>query len=172
MLQVEDGAKTSTFWVTPVRGEVVRSARPIREKGGFVIQRQVREPLGADKPEAKEQHDEDTEGEPPTKMPAVARQQRAIPEGVVVGKVEGDGNCFFNVVGQGLGRLRNEPALPPARVRAEICAHMRKHRANYEEFWHGKDSASKKLEDFEDYIKQAHGGGRRVGGQPGGLRGG
>ena len=32
MLKVEDGTGTATLWVTPVRGEVVRSTRPIHEK--------------------------------------------------------------------------------------------------------------------------------------------
>ena len=154
MLQVEDASVTSSLWVVPIRGEVVRSSRPISEKGGFVFQRRAPAQLGADKPEAKNSKGEDSKEEgPPAKKPAVARQQRAVPEGVAINKVDGDGNCFFSVVGQGLGRIRNEPALPPARVRAEICAHMRKHRANYEEFWNGKDSDGKDMQDFEDYIK-------------------
>ena len=121
MLKVEDGTNTSSLWVTPVRGEVVRSTRPIREKGGFVFQRPLREALNADNPEAKAKHEEDKEGE----------------------------------------------ALQPARVRAEVCAHMRKHRSNYEEFWDGKGSAGNKLEDFEDYLKHM-----AEGGQLGSVRGG
>ena len=66
--------------------------------------------------------------------------------------VDRDGNCFYSVIGQALGRLRNEPALPANRVRAEICAHMRKHQASYAPFWSGHDSAGKDMDSFAEYI--------------------
>ena len=64
----------------------------------------------------------------------------SILEGVAVDKVDGDGNCFFAVIGKAVGRLRGEPARKAAQVRAEVCAHLRKHRESYEAFWNGKDS--------------------------------
>ena len=40
---------------------------------------------------------------------------------------------------------------------------MRKHQANYEEFWDGQVSEDKSLESFDDYIKHVAESGRWAG---------
>ena len=137
----------------PVRGEQVRASKPIREKGAFVFDRagDVKADSGVDKPAAGTTAGDGEE--PPTKKPAVNRKHRAVPDGAMIDKVDGDGNCFYTVVGCALGRLRGSPALPPARVRAEVCAHMRKHSAVCTALWDGKDSCDQPLGDFEAYVE-------------------
>ena len=149
MLQVADGEATQTYWMLPVRGEQARASQPIREKGAFVFDRRgdVRPDNGVDKPAAGAFACDGEE--PPAKKPAVNRKHRAVPDGMAIDKLNGDGNCFYTVVGCALGRLRGSPALPAARVRAEVCAHMRKHSAVYTALWDGKDSCDHPLADFE-----------------------
>ena len=153
MLQVADGEDTHTYWMLPVRGEQARASKPIRERGAFVFDRRgdVKTDTGVDKPAAGASAGDGEE--PPAKKPAVNRKHRAVPDGMTVDKVDGDGNCFYTVVGCALGRLRGSPALPPARVRAEVCAHMRKHSAVYTALWDGKDSRDQPLADFEAYVR-------------------
>ena len=148
MLRVAEGEENRTYWMLPARGEQMRASKPIKEKGAFVFERSAGKCI--DKPAAGATTAPGEE--PPTKKPAVARKQRPVPDGMVVDTVDGDGNCFYAVVGRAMGRLRNAPALPPARVRAEICARMRKHKVVYESHWDRKDSAESPLEDFEDYV--------------------
>ena len=138
MLQVADGEATHTYWMLPARGEQARASKPIRERGAFVFDRKgdVKADSGVDKPAAGASAGEGEE--PPAKKPAVNRKHRAVPDGTTIDKVDGDGNCFYTVVGCALGRLRGTPALPPARVRAEVCAHMRKHSAVYTALWMAK----------------------------------
>ena len=103
MLQVADGEATQTYWMLPVRGEQARASQPIHEKGAFVFDRRgdVRADNGVDKPAAGA-FAADGE-EPPAKKPAVNPKHRAVPDGMAIDKVDGDGNCFYTVVGCALG---------------------------------------------------------------------
>ena len=163
-LQIVEGGVNKSLWVLPVRGEAARSSKPIADRGAFVFSRPPPCARGPDKPEPKS-GDKATEVQdgPPSKKAAISRKQRAIPDGVAVDKVDGDGNCFFAVIGKAVGRLRGEPARKAAQVRAEVCAHLRKHRESYEAFWNGKDSHDAPLGDFEDYVKHMSENGRWAG---------
>ncbi|CAE7618135.1 unnamed protein product [Symbiodinium sp. CCMP2592] len=105
----------------------------------------------------------ESSAEPPSKKQAVAEKLRGLPAKVTLQRVDGDGNCFYTVIGRAVGRLRNEPALAPHRVGAEICAHMRKHQSSYETYWSGQDSTGNELESFAEYIDHMADAGRWAG---------
>ncbi|CAE7741665.1 mrkA [Symbiodinium sp. CCMP2592] len=133
---VKEGEGETSYWMLASRPGFTRATKPIIDRKPFIFSK------------AKQ---------------ALSEKLRSIPDGVKLQAVDGDGNCFYAVIGQALGRLRNEPALPANRVRAEICAHMRKHQSSYEPFWSGQDSVGKEMDSFAEYIDHMSENGRWAG---------
>ncbi|CAE7220717.1 unnamed protein product [Symbiodinium sp. CCMP2592] len=154
------GEGETSYWMLASRPGFTRATKPIIDRKPFIFSKAPLVQQG-NKPESKQ--GEGGSEEPPNKKQALSEKLRLIPDGVKLQAVDRDGNCFYTVIGQALGRLRNEPALPANRVRAEICAHMRKHQSSYEPFWSGQDSLGKEMDSFAEYIDHMSENGRWAG---------
>ena len=157
---VKEEENEASYWMIAARPGLARAAKPIIDRRPFVFSR-APPAQQCNKPEQKPGAEDPAE--PPSKKQAVAEKLRGLPAGVTLQRADGDGNCFYTVIGQAVGRLRNEPALPPHRIRAEICAHMRKHQSVYESFWSGHDSTGNELESFAGYTDHMSEAGRWAG---------
>ncbi|CAE7514892.1 unnamed protein product [Symbiodinium sp. CCMP2592] len=154
---VKEGEGETSYWMLASRPGFTRATKPIIDRKPFIFGKAPLVQQG-NKPESKQ--GEGGSEEPPNKKQALSEKLRLIPDGVKLQAVDRDGNCFYTVIGQALGRLRNEPALPANRVRAEICAHMRKHQSSYEPFWSGQDSLGNEIDSFAEYIDHMSENGR------------
>ena len=143
------------YWLTPALGRSHhRPQQPIPEHRPFIFGKEPHFETTA--VVQTEVTGEDGKAVSAPKRIAAGKRLRKLPDGVHRRSVPADGNCFFHCVSEAWSFFTGKPQPSPMQARAEIIAHMRRHRQEYEPFWDGFDSGSeasrKRLATFDDYL--------------------
>jgi len=88
----------------------------------------------------------------------ITEQHKKIPDCFTLRTVPQDGACLFHSIGIIVAKIKGQAKpINHRQVRAEILAHLKKHRKEYEEWWDGCDSHNQEIENFDAYLKHMKG---------------